>query len=299
MSSTTFKTLRQGATETVCALLCLAGPSAIANGLGQTLLSGEAWMDLRNGLRILALLAGYMLWVRWREQRPVFELSLAGATRETSLGLLMGGLMVALSVGAMAWGGAYQVQAINGPGHALALLPLVLSLAALEEILFRLILLRLMERWLGTGWGLLISSLLFGLAHLGVGPANIASTLLLGLEGGLLFGAAYLLTRRLWLCLGLHIGWNFVQMGIFSADATLALKRVGWLQASIDGPAWLTGGIHGMEASVPAALLCLSVGAALLALAIKRGQWQARGAAAQKSQDAAASAPSHLAQHPG
>ncbi len=293
-SRTPLKTLRQGATETACALLCLAGPSIIANGLSQALLRGEAWMDARNGLRILALLLGYVLWVRWRERRPVQELGLRGATGETGLGLLIGGLMVALGVGAMAWGGAYQVQAVNGPAHALALLPLVLSLAALEEILFRLILLRLMERWLGTGWGLFISSLLFGLAHLGMGPATVASTLLLGLEGGLLFGAAYLLTRRLWLCLGLHIGWNFVQMGIFSADATLALKRMGWLQASIDGPAWLTGGVHGMEASVPAALLCLSVGAALLTLAIRRGQWQAR-TAHQLATSSGQASPAHAA----
>jgi len=280
MSSAILIKLRRGALETVCALACMAGPSIVANLIGQTLLTGDDLMDVRNALRVAALMIGYAIWVRWRERRAVTEFGLAGALRESGLGFAVGGLMVATAIAAMALGGAYQVLAVNPWTNALKLVPLVFTLALLEEMLFRLIMLRLLERWLGTTWALLISSLLFGLAHLGMGPASVASTLLLGLEGGLLFGAAWLLTRRLWLCLGLHVGWNFLQIGIFSADATMALKRTGLLQAEIAGPAWLTGGIHGMEAGVPAAVLCLGVAAGLIVLAKRHGQWRARGAKA-------------------
>ena len=36
-----------------------------------------------------------------------------------------------------------------------------------------------------------------------------------GIEAGLLLGAAYVLTRRLWLAIGIHFGWNFMQAGVF------------------------------------------------------------------------------------
>lgn len=270
--SSPLRAARRGAIEALCALACLAGPSILANVACVLLLPGDALMDARNALRLAALMLGYTLWVRWREKRSVTELGPKGALPELGVGVAVGAAMVAAAAGAMALGGAYRVVGVNGWDHAAKLVPLVLTLALLEEMLFRLILLRLLERWLGTTTALVASSLLFGLAHLGMGPANVPSTLLLGLEGGLLFGAAYLLTRRLWLCLGLHFGWNFMQMGILSADATMALKRSGLLQSEIAGPAWLTGGVHGMEAGLPAAVVCLGVAAVLLALERRKGQ---------------------------
>jgi membrane protease YdiL (CAAX protease family) len=36
-----------------------------------------------------------------------------------------------------------------------------------------------------------------------------------GVEGGVLLSAAYVLTRRLWLAIGIHFGWDFSQDAIF------------------------------------------------------------------------------------
>ena len=71
------------------------------------------------------------------------------------------------------------------------------------------------------------------LAILGAGPAGV--------------GAAYMLTRRLWLCIGIHIAWNFTQAGIFSSVVSGNIDLPGVIKAKIIGPALLTGGEFGVE----------------------------------------------------
>ena len=89
------------------------------------------------------------------------------------------------------------------------------------------------------------------------------------LECGVLLAAAYMLTRRLWLCVGMHFAWNFAQGGIFSA-AVSGMKATGFLQAQMTGTAWLTGGGFGAEASLVALLLCTIAGILLLLAAARR-----------------------------
>ena len=36
------------------------------------------------------------------------------------------------------------------------------------------------------------------------------------LEAGVLLGACFIVTRRLWLAIGVHVAWNFVQGGVFA-----------------------------------------------------------------------------------
>ena len=86
----------------------------------------------------------------------------------------------------------------------------------------------------------------------------------------MLLAAAYMLTRRLWLCIGTHIAWNFTQGGIFSVAVSGGSSK-GLLQSRMIGPDWLTGGAFGAEASVVALVVCLAAGIALVVLAAKKG----------------------------
>lgn len=92
----------------------------------------------------------------------------------------------------------------------------------------------------------------------------------ISIEAGVLLAAAYMVTRRLWLCIGIHIAWNFTQGGIFSVAVSGGQSK-GLLQSSMIGPEWLTGGAFGAEASVVALGVCFAAGIALLVLAVKRG----------------------------
>jgi len=141
----------------------------------------------------------------------------------------------------------------------------------LEEVVFRGIIFRIVEASLDSWIALAVSAAIFGLMHL----LNHGTTLLdsgaITIEGGIMLAAAYMLTRRLWLCIGIHIAWNFVQGGVFSGAVSGGAQQ-GLLQAKMAGPDWLTGGSFGVEASVVALVVCAAAGIVLLIVAKRKGQ---------------------------
>ena len=231
--------------------------------------------DLRNLVKVLVLVAAYVVYVKVWERRPARELALAGALRaETLAGLLLGGLLFVAVMAVLAALGAYVPASIGTLGELGAITAAMLAESRRRErcwktLVFRLLLLRLLERSFGSAWALAGSSLAFGLAHLGNDGATPLIGVMLGLELGLLFGAAYLLTRRIWLCTAIHLAWNFVQGAVFSI-AVSGHAAEGWLRGSLAGPAWLTGGAlrcgGGRSSRV---VLCL-VAAVLLLRAARR-----------------------------
>jgi uncharacterized protein len=272
---------RSAARSWLAALLFIGVPFVAANILTKLLTPAPELRDFNNLVKVLVLLTAYWAYVRWWERRAVSELSLNRAVPEILIGLLLGGLLFSAVVAVLAGLGAYSIHTVGSAAELWAavtnMLPKMMAGAVMEELLFRLIALRLLERSFGTAWALAISSLLFGLAHLGnVGASPLTSTML-GIELGLLFGAAYLLTRSLWLCTALHLSWNFVQGAVFSI-AVSGLSGAGWLRGNLVGPDWLTGGAFGAEGSVVALALCLATTAGLLMLAYQRGQFRGRGA---------------------
>lgn len=96
------------------------------------------------------------------------------------------------------------------------------------------------------------------------------------LEAGVLLGAAYALTGRLWLPIGLHIAWNFTEGSIFgmsvSGNTTAGFGDAGLLRGTLSGPRILTGGAFGPEASVVAVLVCFLVAVYLLYRTVKLGR---------------------------
>ena len=153
-------------------------------------------------------------------------------------------------------------------------LALTLALVGyVEEILYRGVLLRIVDEGLGTWPALVISAALFGVVHLGTPNATLYTALVISLEAGLLLGAAYVLTRRLWLPIGIHFAWNFMQTGVFGGTRTAeALGARSLLDARLSGPDLLSGGGSGLDGSVFAVTLCLAVAVAFLVLAHRRGR---------------------------
>lgn len=264
----------------LAALLFVAVPFVAANILTKLFMLDPDLRDLRNLIKALVLVAAYWVYVHWWERRPVRELSISRVVvPEFLAGLLLGGLLFTGVVAVLAALGVYSLETV-GPLSSLvaavvSMLPKIAIGALIEELLFRLLLLRLLERSLGTVWALAISSLVFGLAHLGNAGATPMIGIMLGMELGLLFGAAYLLTRRIWLCTALHLAWNFVQGAVFSI-AVSGHSGEGWLRGHLTGPTWLTGGAFGAEASMVSVVLCLATAGILLTLAHRHGRFKSR-----------------------
>lgn len=225
-------------------------------------------------LAALAGYGGYLFYLRRIEGRGVPELRGPGGARELGAGAAFGALMFLAVLGMLAAAGVYGFTGTGDPAVLLKSATEMVFVALVEEILFRGVLFRLPERALGTRLALVVSAAIFALAHLpnaGVTALAVANTAL----AGLLFAAAYLVTRRLWLPIGMHFAWNFVSDGLLSLPTSGHPAR-GLLQGRLAGPEWLTGGAYGLEASVVTFVVMGAASVVLLRRAARAGHFLPR-----------------------
>lgn len=230
------------------------------------------WPEL---LAAVAVLAAYWAYVRVAEKRPARELARVRAWPELGVGLLIGAAMVTAEIGILYALGNYQVTGTNAWTMALMQpLAVMVFVGVVEEVIGRGIIFRITEESLGSWPAIVISALIFGLAHLpgeGAGVLAICNTVV----AGALFAAAYMLTRRLWLCIGIHIAWNYTLGSVFSI-AVSGNESKGLLIGTLSGPEWLTGGAYGLEASLLTLLALVIAGGWMLRIAHARGNVVAR-----------------------
>ena len=228
----------------------------------------SAGIQIVLGLAAIALYVGYG---RFVERRRVTELSLPGLGREWAAGALLGAALYSACAVVLMLLGVYRVEGVNPVTFLLPAVGLAIKSGIFEELLFRGVLFRSVEAIFGSWVGILVSGLVFGLLHLMNPGATLGSALYISIEAGILLAAAYLVTRRLWICIGFHMAWNYVQWAVYSGAVSGAMGDPGLLKSKIAGPELLTGGSFGMEHSVVALVLCTTAGVILLAVAIRRG----------------------------
>jgi uncharacterized protein len=185
-----------------------------------------------------AAVAGYLLFVRYIERRKASELSLRGSLGEWARGLAIGAIMFALTIGTIALFGSYKIIGMN---PVITIIPVaIMSIIAgiTEEILLRALFFRILEEWTGSWIALAASALLFGGLHMMNPNATPTAAIAIALEAGLMLGAAFMVTRRLWLVFGIHMAWNFTQGGIFGVLLTLILVRLAIRRGNVHAPLW-------------------------------------------------------------
>ncbi len=132
-----------------------------------------------------------------------------------------------------------------------------------EELLFRGYQLQTITSGLNLFWGLLISSIIFGMLHLGNPNATWVGTVGL-FFAGLFLAYGYIRTRQLWLSIGLHLGWNFFE-GVGFGFPVSGLSIYPLMNIKVSGPEVWTGGAFGPEAGL-IILPALMVGTILINL---------------------------------
>jgi membrane protease YdiL (CAAX protease family) len=130
-----------------------------------------------------------------------------------------------------------------------------------EELLSRGYHLQTMASGLNLFWGVVLSSAIFGVLHLGNPNATWVSTAGI-FFAGIFLAFGYLRTRQLWLPIGLHIGWNFCEGVVFGFPVS-GLETYKLIRIEITGPELWTGGAFGPEAGL-IVLPSLLLGAALI-----------------------------------
>lgn len=207
---------------------------------------------------------------RWVERVPDVEFAWAGSLKETGAGLLLGGAIFSIAVAVVALMGGFEVLGVRGAGQIWTMLAVAIVSSVTEETIFRGVILRHCEAMIGTWGALAFTSGFFGLAHILNPDATWFSSFAIAVEAGIMLGAAYLLTRRLWLAIGIHAGWNFAQGWLFSIPVSGGDAPLGLLITRRVGPEWLTGGDFGLEASVVALVVATTAGLLMLIRAVRR-----------------------------
>jgi membrane protease YdiL (CAAX protease family) len=260
------------------------GIAGITRGILKVLLRDLAPdnLSLVTGLVVcVVMILTYKLIIRRLGEQPRDDLSGPRAARQ-----LVGGFGIGLALFSVivAVAAALKVYRIVGIGDADFLLIAVITNglfpAVSEELLYRGIIFRWFEEFAGTWAALLISSVLFGAAHFQNPNASVLAAVGVALEGGLLLGGAYMLTRRLWLPMGIHASWNVTQGGVFDIPIS-GNDAHGLVEAQLQGPAVLSGGGFGLEASLIAIVISTLFALHLIRRAVRAGQvvqpWWVRG----------------------
>jgi uncharacterized protein len=224
------------------------------------------------GTGALALFA-YAKLVGWLEQRDVPEVSPRTLWPQLPLGFLLGVTLFAATILLIFVAGGYHVAGRGSVTAMIATFGLMAGTAVFEELLFRGVLFRIVEERAGTILALVVSGLLFGGLHLLNPHATLGGALAIAIEAGLMLGAAYAATRTLWLPIGIHLGWNFAESGLFGSTVSGSGGIPGGLlKGSAPGSALISGGEFGPEASIFAVLIGGITTIVLLVIAHRRGR---------------------------
>lgn len=222
-------------------------------------------------LAALLVWFGYQLYVRRIEKRQPAELATTGMARELGAGLLLGAALVALTFAVLAALGIYRFGGVN-PVSLMLLVPLaeLLLVGMTEEMVFRGVLFGVTERAVGSKAAIVISALVFSLAHLPNDGMTLLSVAVIT-AFGVLQAVLYMRTRRLWTCIGTHIAWNYCVSEVFSSIVSGHAAGNGLLRGELVGDVMLTGGRFGVEGSLITLLLIAASAAFCLRLAAKYG----------------------------
>lgn len=234
---------------------------------------GASWLGLRKDWSYIPPIVipavaccVYALLVRRFERRKVWELAVdSSVLSESATGFLFGGVFIA-SMWALLWSvGLYLIHRGVWTRWFEDLVFNSYISAVLEELAFRGVLLRIFARIWGVRRAVLLSSLLFGLAHFSHGSW-------LGMVGiivnaGVTLALLYVITGRLWMSIGMHLGYDFIETSVLGVGS-----RHGFFHSAArpDAAAWLTGGTFGPDAAVPGILLGVVINVILWRIAFRR-----------------------------
>ena len=261
----------------VVSIFELLAAAGLAAGIAELILrgthiaSGERTM-IMDVAAAAAMILVYKLFLRHLGEIRRDDLAGPRAWAQTGVGAAAGFILFSAIVAVAALFGVYRVIGRGDVSQVIYVLVAEGIFPAIsEELLFRGVLFRWLEEFGGSWVALILTSALLGASHLWNPNASTVAAIGIALEAGVMLGAAYMLTRRLWLPMGIHAGWNFTQGEIYDIPVS-GRDPHGLVAAKLSGPPLLTGNGFGLEASIIAIVIATAFGLWLLWLAVRRGQ---------------------------
>ncbi len=210
-------------------------------------------------LELLTITGATYVARRWLDRRSFASLGLQ-LSKQTWLDILIGiGItfvqmgfiyVVMLSLGWLTFKGfAWQFDPVNAVINGVVTFFIIFILVGWnEELLSRGYQLQTIASGINLFWGVVISSAVFGLLHLGNPNATWVSAAGI-FFAGVYLAYAYIRTKQLWLSIGLHIGWNFFEGVVFGFPVS-GLSIYPLTRIDVHGPELWTGGAFGPEAGL-------------------------------------------------
>lgn len=215
----------------------------------------------------------YKLTMTYLARRSAPEISGQCAGIDAVLGVLTGTVFITGSAVIIMALGGYSFQWASSADTSSVLISCIgtaLGAAIVEELIFRGLMFQAMDKMGGRPLALAVTSLFFGVAHLGNSGATLWSSFAIVLEAGVLLGAAFLWRRNLWFTMGLHFAWNAIE-GLLGLPVS-GHSAAGLFTVKVNGDALLTGGEFGLEGSIVPVIVSLLISIPMLiGAARKRG----------------------------
>jgi membrane protease YdiL (CAAX protease family) len=204
------------------------------------------------------------------DDRPLSYIGLgfsAGWGRQLAAGFLLGAGMIGVIVLSFwATGHLHYVPSSATAGgiarRIVWIFVLFLFGALHEELLFRGYPFQRLIEVVGAPVAVVLLAAGFGAIHTGNPHTSILGAINTALVG-ILFAVAYLRTARLWLPIGLHWSWNFLEGASGLPVSGITIDQLPWA-AEVSGRTLFHGGAYGPEASLPATLVIVAVTVVLL-----------------------------------
>jgi membrane protease YdiL (CAAX protease family) len=228
----------------------------------------DVWFEVEDATDIVTLTVSLVIahWFMLRrvENRPWSYARMdrpAANARLLGVGAALGAVPIALASLALLAAGWMTMQP-NTPGSWIAAagkLTLVLALSAFgEELISRGYIFAAMTDGMGRTATIVVSSVAFGLVHLG-NPNVTAQPIIMVCLAGFELALILVATRSLYAATAAHLAWNWV-MGVpfHVAISGISVPQPGY-KAIETGPDWITGGQWGPEGGALAGIGMLAV----------------------------------------
>ncbi len=230
----------------------------------------------RIGIFVSVVLA-YGAFVRFYERRPPREL--APKWGWTLVAAAAGAASIGVTILTLYATGHYVLESFRGCAGVADVLALIAIAAVIEELAFRGVLFRIVEETFGSAAALVVSAVIFAVAHLSNSGLQ-GWTLVTITLAGLMWAGIFMVWRNLWVAAAHHCFWNAT---IFLIGVPLSGED--WrVQApfvtSTHGSFLWTGGTFGPEDSLITSAVMIALCGALLWLARRRSRFVRGGVVA-------------------
>lgn len=226
----------------------------------EALESDSAMLLLMQLGSLIGLLLALFVFSRFPPRKDYVSLGLTGehVLRDIGLGALAGTGIILVSF-LVLWltgtVGSLELNEAFAAGHLFVWLGIYLIVAFVEEVMFRGYFLNVFMERFSPFSAILITSALFGAMHFlnpsfgWLGFINIALA-------GVLMGLVFFRRGNVWLPMGLHLGWNFVQGTVLGFNVS-GIEAETIFRLHLQGSRWLSGGDFGLEGSLVTTFVCL------------------------------------------